>query len=94
MNILKSYSMRVAKIVFASKMSRETFDYKEFNTYAFLCTSDLAKTLSPGDFIVVDTRNGLHTGVFVEFSIKLKDINLASKHVICKIADYTVDSNF
>lgn len=94
MDILKRYTNVVAKIVFATRMSRNTFEERRFATYAFLCRKDIRRKLEPGDFVVIETRNGLQIGVFVEFSHKEEDVNLASKEIICKISDYNVDHDF
>lgn len=94
MNILKNYINTVAKIVFATRMSRDTLKHRKFATYAFTCTEEVKQRLEPGDFVVVETKNGLQIGVFIEFSCKEEDANLASKPVVCTISDYTVDYEF
>lgn len=91
MDMLKCYRDRVAKVVFAQMMSKETFDARGYITYAFRCSSDIASTLSPGDFVIVEAA-GLCVGVFVEFSNKISDRRIATKHVICKVPGYTVES--
>lgn len=94
MDILKRYTNLVAKVVFATRMSRNTFEDKHYATYAFLCKKDIRRNLNLGDFVVVETRNGLQIGVFVEFSHKEEDINLASREIVCKVPNYNVDHDF
>lgn len=92
MNILKSYTDKVAKIVFASKMDRDDFETAFYPTYAFTVPKEIEETLIPGDYVVIECVQGLKTGVFVEFSRKKIDIELATRPVVCKIPGYTVDN--
>lgn len=91
MDMLKCYRDRVAKVVFAQMMDKETFDSRGYITYAFRCSSEIASVLHPGDYVVVRTT-GLNIGVFVEFSNKISDRRIATKHVICKVPGCTVES--
>lgn len=91
MNILKTYTNRVAKVIFANIMYSSTFDQLDkFNTrmYAFLVPKDMQ--LQPGDFIVVNCSNGLQIAVFHSYSNKKQDIDMACKYVVSKISNLSV----
>lgn len=94
MNILKRYTVKIAKIVFGSKISRQTLENRAYVSYAFIVDKDLASTLNPGDYVAVESMKGLFIGVFIGFSYSKYDMQIATKPIVCKIENYTVDYEF
>lgn len=91
MNILKTYTNKVAKVIFTNMMHSSTFDQLDrLNTrmYAFLAPKDMK--LEPGDFVVVDCANGLQIAVFHSYSKNKQDIDIACKYIVSKVDDLSV----
>lgn len=86
MNILKKYTERIAKVVFTSNTREQ--DLCDLAPYAFKVPKGLE--LEYGDYVVMDCIHGLKTGVFIEYSNKRADRNLANKYVLSKIGEVTV----
>lgn len=90
MDILKRYSSKVAKVIFANRMNKESFENAsiKFRTYAFLVPKEMK--LHPGDFVVVDCSGGLQVAIFHCYSNKIEDIEMAYKYIVAKVSDYSV----
>lgn len=91
MDILKNYTNKVAKVIFANIMHSSTFDkLDKLNTkmYAFLAPKDIK--LKPGDFVVVNCGNGLQIAVFHSYSKSKQDIDIACKYIVSKVNDLSV----
>lgn len=90
MDILKNYTNKVATIIFANKISKETFENGNsgFATYAFLVPKKME--LYPGDYVIVECSTGLQVGVFYCYSNKLEDIEMAYRYIVSKLSDYSV----
>ena len=91
MDILKTYTNKVAKVIFANMMHPSTFNQLDkLNTrmYAFLVSKDME--LNPGDFVVVDCANGLQIAIFYSYSTSKQDIDFACRYIISKVNDLSV----
>lgn len=92
MDIFTHYKNRVAKVIFMHNIGIEKFeDHLQRNIYpeySFTIPSDLK--LEVGDYVAVSTRNGLQIAVFVRYSYKKEDKDMALAPLIGKVGNLTV----
>lgn len=96
MNILRRYKEKYGHFLFTDYMrvhDKEEFDRivnsERVAKYIFKI-DDTMSDLTPGDYVVVDCSSGLKTCVFLKFTTDKYDIEMATRHAVCKIANVTV----